>query len=134
MKLRLLLLACVLSLCGVAVAQERPTCGKAFGLQVASCQKLLESKLFAPKARAAAHKACVADAREVKAICLSGSGTCAAQCDADLVENNAFCAANFDPALCEGDPLCEAINTPIYEACLAQAQTVHQACLAACPP
>ena len=134
MKLRLLLLASFLTLCGVAAAQERPTCGKAFGLQVASCQKLVESKFFAPKARAAVHKACVAEAREVKAICLGGNAACIAQCDADLVENNAVCATLFNPAQCGGNPECEAFVASLFQGCLAEAQEVHQACVAACSP
>jgi hypothetical protein len=133
-KMQMLSFAILFGLATTAAAQNLQ-CGKAFGFAVAQCQKALDSKVLPPKTRATAHKLCVSDARDVKQACLSGSGECIAQCEANMQANNQFCAANFDPAVVcpAADPICVATFGPIYASCLAQSAADFEACVAACP-
>ena len=55
-------------------------------------------------------------------------------CDQIQADGIAWCDANLDPAACGGDATCEAEVIPLYNSCIADANTAYDACTSSCAP
>jgi len=119
-----------------AVAADN-TCEKNFGLDVAYCAQTIQNTQFStPKERVDWQKACVDQAKINKMVCESGGPpppTCTEQCQIQYDTNALLCRQQYDPTICGGSVSCEQAVLLNQAACLSQALTVFNTCVAACP-
>lgn len=105
-------------------------CQKAYGESISQCAHDLD--LLAPKLRAGAQKACVAEAKVAKDACLVGPNSCLTACQATYQAAENVCTQAFDPIVCAGNLACIDFYNGMKAICIGHEVDALNLCTQSC--